>query len=102
MKRIGTFQGLRGAAILVIMLSHYISSLSHLGIGAGNTIFLVLSGFLAMYTWHPSQDSLWIQMGAVPTASSQVLWRVSRGNDHGDSVESPYVTRCSGSSQGAC
>lgn len=50
-------------AILVIMLSHYISSIAHLGIGAGNTIFLVLSGFLAMYTWRPLQEPIWIQMG---------------------------------------
>lgn len=40
------------------MLSHYISPLASLGVQAGNTFFIVLSGFLAMYTWHPSTQPL--------------------------------------------
>lgn len=61
MNRIQTFQGLRGVAIVVIALSHYITALHNLG-SIGNSIFLVLSGFLAMYTYRPSTLSRWQDM----------------------------------------
>lgn len=57
-KKIESFQGLRGLAILLIMVSHCIflkntmgqNSLSHLG-GFGVELFIMLSGFLTCY-WH--------------------------------------------------
>lgn len=61
MKRIGTFQGLRGAAILIIMLSHFVDAVHFLG-HIGNSIFFVLSGFLAMYTYRPRKETLWKEM----------------------------------------
>lgn len=61
---IRTFQGLRGATILMIAISHWISALSFLGVGPGNTIFFVLAGFLAMYTWQPSEGSILADMAS--------------------------------------
>ena len=57
-EKIESFQGLRGLAILLIMISHCIflknamgqNSLSHLG-GFGVELFIMLSGFLTCY-WH--------------------------------------------------
>lgn len=57
-EKIESFQGLRGLAILLIMVSHCIffknsmgqNSLSHLG-GFGVELFIMLSGFLTCY-WH--------------------------------------------------
>lgn len=61
MRQIETLQGLRGAAILIIMLSHYADHLHFLG-SIGNSIFMVLSGFLAIYTYRPSTEPLWKEM----------------------------------------
>lgn len=57
-EKLKAFQGVRGLAILLIMLSHTAlikgadgnSCLVHLG-GAGVELFLLLSGFLTCY-WH--------------------------------------------------
>ena len=57
-EKIESFQGLRGLAILLIMVSHCVflkntmgqNSLNHLG-GFGVELFIMLSGFLTCY-WH--------------------------------------------------